>query len=114
MIEFFNATTLEFIKYKKDIKYLVKLAYLASFQKELITKDFLSLKIKQLEDYLNKNQCFLLLAKHKARVIGICHYFIKNDFEGIRGHINQISIHPSFQGKNYALPLSSKMGGGRA
>lgn len=107
-----EATTTTFSKYKEDIFSLLKLAYSASFDSSILTEAFLRDKLNMLEIYLREHKCTLLLAEHEGSVVGICHYFIKDDFEGKRGHINSIAIDSSFQGARFHIKLDSALYGG--
>ncbi|RAX51435.1 hypothetical protein CCY99_09150 [Helicobacter sp. 16-1353] len=95
---------------KSDITSLLALAYYASFPKKLINKNFIDEKFNALLEYIANNQCHLLLATTNNKAIGLCHYFIKDDFEGKRGHLNQIAVLPDFQGSKYTT--NAIIGGG--
>lgn len=110
--------------YKDDIIQLIKLAYYSSFPKDLINKEFIINKFESLFKYLENNKCYLLVAKTqnkteyniknngKYKIIGLCHYFIKDNFEGRRGHLNQIVVISNFQGNKFVVNDSQLYEGG--
>lgn len=97
---------------KNDIISLIALAYYSSFSKNLINDKFINDKFQSLLNYLATDKCHLLIATNKNKIIGLCHYFIKDDFEGKRGHLNQIAIIPNAQGSKFIIKDNAKMGGG--
>ncbi len=90
--------------YKNDIKTLIKLAYSASFKDIYIKESFFDDKFNELQKYLNNKQCYLLLAKNKKEenIVGLCHFFIKNEFNQKIAHLNQIAVLEKFQGKIFS------------
>lgn len=112
MIKIISAPT-NLTTHKNDIKILMKLSYNASFRDICIPESFFDEKFDALQNYLNNKQCQLLLAKNTTdnHIIGLCHFFIKNDFNQTIAHLNQIAVLEEFQGKRFEC--INKNGGGR-
>ena len=100
MIKIITATKLHY-KYQSDIKTLIKLAYTSSFKPNIITKSLIDEKFEALKYYLANKKCHLLLAKNKEKIVGICHFYIKNEFKENIAHLNQIAVLKEFQGSNF-------------
>lgn len=86
-------------KYKIKIKSLLKQSFKLSFPKEEIDETLILNRIQSLKEYIKEGNAVVYGVINKESLNGFVWFFIKNQTNSNRIHINQIVVEENIRGK---------------